>query len=181
MTEETKQFLITGLETYDSGFRAMARFHQEIYRAARRSMVGNLEQLALVTGLKLDDRKMKPFARPDGFREEGEWENLDIGVSLDTDTTATIRAALRWRLDHDSGVQRVALVRFTGLRAPTRKAVLASARAVEHNAVRDGSGKVWLEEPVTAANIAEFEGLLNGIFERWVKIFEKTGGFPKQP
>jgi hypothetical protein len=44
-----------------------------------------------------------------------------------------------------------------------------------------GCGKVWLEEPVTAANIAEFEGLLTGIFERWLKIFEKTGGFPKQP
>ena len=112
MTEETKQFLIAGLEAYDSGFRAMARFHQEIYRAARGSMVRNLKLLAATTGLRLDERRIKPFARPDSFGEESGWEHLDIGASLETDSSI-LRAALRWRLDDSDGPPRVAYVRFT--------------------------------------------------------------------
>ncbi len=181
MTEENKQFMITGLETYDFGLRAMARFRKEIYEGAGESMKRNLARLADATKLRLNDSNIKPFARPEGFRDEVEWGHLkcDIGASLDVRFT-DIRAAVRWDQDARDEVQRVVYVSFACLKRAPHKTILASARDVEPHAVRDGNGKVWLEEPVTAANIAEVENVLDGIFERWQRIFEKAGGFPKQ-
>ena len=182
MTKETSQFLATGLEAYDSGLRAMARFREEICKGARGSMARNLKQLAAATKLNLNDSEIKPFARPESFRKEvDEWnhQNCDIGVSLDAGRT-DIRAALRWRQEASDEVQRVVYVSFARLRVSSRKEILASARKVEHDAVHEGGGKVWLEKPVTTANIAEFEGMLDELFLHWQKVFQEAGGFPRR-
>jgi hypothetical protein len=182
LTDETKEFLKTGINSYHPGLTAFARFRGEIYRGARRSMTRNFPMLSAATKLDLKAAEVRPYADPSNFDDEiDEWDQSlsNVGAKLTVKGRTHIHAAIGWELEEMSvELVTTAWVGFEAWTNPGRKMIETAAKKLEADHVHSFTYEVWLQEEVSAANFSEFERILDELFGRWTAVFEAAGGFP---
>jgi hypothetical protein len=169
VTEETSKLLTTGVHVYPDGLRAMARFRHEIYLGTRRSMTRNLEKLAAATRMELKAAGIKPYASPDGFAEEIDWDHLIaiVGAKLTIPGRTTIYATMWWNHDPSRDETPLAVsVAFEPWFAVWRRSIMLVAQQIEGEKAYDEDSQIWLQEDVSSDNIRDFEDLFDGIFSR---------------
>jgi len=165
MNEEKKAFLAVGAGAYAPGLGALGRFRQEIYNGSKRSMTRNLGRL---------DRRETHTAR--FYLLEDRFTTLAAKLTVQGRTH--IYASMMWRQATDDETPVVVAVEFEPWYAPWKRKILRVARELYGGAVVVENQGIWLQEEVSPGNIWEFELLLDGVFARWIGIFEMAGGFP---
>src|SRR5437899_2954223 len=116
----------------------------------------NLEKLAAARRMELKADDIKPYAWPDGFAEEIDWDHLlaIVGTKLTIPNRTHIYATMWWSRDPSSDDTPLAVsVAFEPWYVVWRRKIMAVAQQLEGEAVCDEESQIWLQEDVSSDNI----------------------------
>jgi hypothetical protein len=169
MPQEEQRLLAQGLADYVDVLNAMSAFRSLVQGTFRLVVEKNLEGYAAALGIDLSKRNVLDHEYSDG-------EFFSLGVRcIDKRVVYTeLGHALYWeRVDRGgfgTGIYIWVWSRRTNIE---RLREVLRQKGVHHE--QDGQ-VIWLGKEMTASDVGRIEGKLDGLMEKWIKLWRKAGG-----